>query len=152
MNKKNINKIFSWILLIGWMTIIFIMSNEPAKISDEHSNLVLQIVKTLGIPIDSFFGEIAEFIVRKTAHFTEYMILFFLAYKLLRIYLDIKDTCVFGIIIVIGYACTDEIHQLFVPGRSGMIRDVLIDTSGGIFGLFIILLIKYIKKIKARIN
>ena len=30
------------------------------------------------------------------------------------------------------YACTDEFHQLFVPGRSGNFRDVIIDTSGGV--------------------
>lgn len=28
------------------------------------------------------------------------------------------------------YACTDEYHQLFVPGRSGQLRDVMIDAVG----------------------
>ena len=29
-----------------------------------------------------------------------------------------------------AYACTDELHQLFVPGRAGMVTDVLIDSTG----------------------
>ena len=33
-------------------------------------------------------------------------------------------------IITVLYACTDEIHQLFVPGRAGMVTDVMIDSIG----------------------
>jgi len=36
-----------------------------------------------------------------------------------------------------GYAVTDEIHQLFVPDRSGRILDVGIDTLGVITGVLI---------------
>ena len=36
------------------------------------------------------------------------------------------------------YAATDEIHQLFVPGRGGQIRDVLIDSSGALIGLLFV--------------
>ena len=39
------------------------------------------------------------------------------------------------------YAITDEIHQLFVPGRSGMIKDVFIDSLGIITGVIICLII-----------
>ena len=35
------------------------------------------------------------------------------------------------------YACSDEIHQLFVPGRSGNILDVLIDTVGASVGVLV---------------
>jgi VanZ family protein len=38
-------------------------------------------------------------------------------------------------ILVAVYATSDEIHQLFVPGRSGEVRDVLIDTSAGLVGV-----------------
>ena len=40
------------------------------------------------------------------------------------------------------YATTDEIHQLFVPGRSGEVRDVLIDSLGALIGILIISLIR----------
>lgn len=42
------------------------------------------------------------------------------------------------------YAATDEIHQLFVSGRSGRITDVLIDGCGAVAGTLIILLISRI--------
>ncbi|UYJ41604.1 MAG: VanZ family protein [Lachnospiraceae bacterium] len=36
----------------------------------------------------------------------------------------------FSWMIAVLYACTDEYHQLFVPGRSGQLRDVMIDAVG----------------------
>jgi len=33
------------------------------------------------------------------------------------------------------YAVTDEIHQLFVPGRSGELRDVMIDSIAALVGV-----------------
>ena len=36
------------------------------------------------------------------------------------------------------YAATDEIHQLFVPGRSGQVRDVLIDSCGVFIGVMVV--------------
>ena len=40
------------------------------------------------------------------------------------------------------YAALDEYHQTFVPGRSGQIRDVVIDSLGLLFGILLILLWK----------
>ena len=42
------------------------------------------------------------------------------------------------------YSCTDEFHQLFINGRSGSFRDVLIDTIGILLGTYLykILVIK----------
>ena len=40
------------------------------------------------------------------------------------------------------YACTDEIHQLFIQGRSGSFTDTIIDFIGCLFGLIIIKLVE----------
>ena len=50
--------------------------------------------------------------------------------------------------IAAAYAATDEFHQLFVPGRSGQITDVLIDSGGLLAGILLVVLIKsfYIKQ------
>ena len=40
-------------------------------------------------------------------------------------------------LIVVAYACTDELHQLFISGRSASIIDVLIDATGGFIAIFI---------------
>lgn len=44
------------------------------------------------------------------------------------------------------YATSDEIHQLFVPGRSGQFTDVLIDTGGVVAGYFFVVLVRLIVK------
>ena len=51
------------------------------------------------------------------------------------------------------YACTDEIHQIFVPGRSAQFRDVLIDTLGASFGCLLIhALLTLFTKLKSKSN
>ena len=46
------------------------------------------------------------------------------------------------------YAISDEIHKLFVPGRSGEIRDVLIDFTGVLIGILFTMLLVYLLKKK----
>lgn len=43
-----------------------------------------------------------------------------------------------------GYAILDEIHQLFIDGRAGQVRDVLIDTIGIALGVWIVLIMRKI--------
>ncbi len=37
-------------------------------------------------------------------------------------------------VIAVLYACSDEIHQLFIDGRAGQVADVLVDASGAAIG------------------
>ena len=61
----------------------------------------------------------------------------------------IKYTLAMSILFSFLYACTDELHQIFVPGRSAQFRDILIDTLGASFGATITYLtIKLFAKIK----
>ena len=87
-------------------------------------------------------------IVRKVAHFSIYMILAIFTYMFIenlniksksereRLRKNILYTCIFCII----YAIFDEIHQIYVPGRTGKPIDVIIDTLGACMGITIILL------------
>lgn len=71
-------------------------------------------------------------VVRKTAHFTLYFLLGLFFVSFLKEYdLSNKKLLLYTVLFVFIYACSDEIHQLFVSGRSGEITDVLIDTTGG---------------------
>lgn len=142
---SNKRKVFYWSLLIGWMIFIFLMSNQPAKISDSQSIGVLKLLFKFGIDINGVFGELANFIIRKCAHFLEYMILALLASNVVTLYCSTKRASIITIIFIFFYACSDEIHQLFVMGREGAFRDVLIDTSGGITLVGIRLFINCIK-------
>jgi VanZ family protein len=124
-------KIFKWTILIGWMVVIFVFSSQPAAISDEKSRFVIYLFNMLGLNLDSAFGDLSNFIVRKAGHLTEYFILSILAYNVLVEEFRVKTALLWAVIVVFLYACTDEFHQTFVPGREGAVRDVIIDTSGG---------------------
>ena len=130
---KNKRLIISWSLLIGWMLLIFFMSNQPADISTKQSDLVIKIFSTIGIDLNTHLGEIASFVVRKAAHFTEYFILYCFSINVCKHYFEIKRARIYCLLIVLGYAISDEIHQYFIPGRSMAIRDVIIDFSYSFF-------------------
>ncbi|MBQ3466792.1 MAG: VanZ family protein, partial [Oscillospiraceae bacterium] len=51
-----------------------------------------------------------------------------------------------GLLFCFLYACSDEFHQLFVPGRAGMFSDVLIDTVGVLFGLTAACALSFLRK------
>ena len=48
--------------------------------------------------------------------------------------------------IVAFYAASDEFHQSYVPGRTGQVSDVFIDTSGGAIGLGLLWLVGKLRK------
>lgn len=132
-NKYLENKryIINLLLVIIWMCFIYFMSNQPADISDSQSLGIINILSKIGIDMNGVFGDIANFIVRKCAHFLEYMILGLLIINLVKQNFKLNQIVLISIMGVFLYACTDEFHQLFVVGRDGNFRDVLIDTCGG---------------------
>lgn len=141
-------KIIIYILLILWMCLIFFFSNQPATASDKASNGVIeQIVHTAELIRgrefdDSQLEAISNYLIfpiRKLAHFTLYFILGILIYNVIHFYpINNKKICLISILLSIIYACSDEIHQLFIPGRSGELRDVLIDMVGSLLGILIV--------------
>lgn len=134
--RKNINLL----LVIGWMCFIFYMSNKPAEVSNGQSDFVLNLLSSIGLNLNSVFGNFSITIIRKGAHITEYLILFLLLYNYLKDYFINKKLYIICFIIVIIYACTDEFHQLFIPGRAGKITDVIIDSTGAMIGILIMYL------------
>lgn len=95
--------------------------------------------------------DIAVFVVRKSAHMFLYFILSILIYLAIHNKYNVK-AYIISCILTTLYACTDEVHQLFIQGRSGEIRDVLIDSSGALIGLILVYIInKIINKKKTTI-
>ena len=130
-------------LTILIMIFIFVQSALPADLSQQESNFIVRyLAQRLHMDED-----LLSFIVRKCAHFTEYMILGIsvkvTADDLLRQSrrADIQSRTA-GILCpwCIGalYAVSDEIHQSFVPGRSCELRDMIIDSCGVLTGVLII--------------
>lgn len=131
--KQDKKKMISWILVISWMILIFVMSNQPGNVSKEQSGSIVKIFLALGVDTNSAFGSVLEIIIRKSAHFIEYFILALLFYNLMMSYnVDKKRARRLMVIYAFIYASTDEIHQMFVPGRGPKFQDVLIDTSGAV--------------------
>ena len=73
---------------------------------------------------------------------TEYAILAILVYRSAELSAHSRKQFLYwgALAAVFLYACTDEFHQRFVPGRAGLFSDVLIDTLGGFLGLALYLL------------
>ncbi len=141
----SIYKTISWIAVIAWMGLIFYLSHQPATVSNEISTGVTEIVvKIVGkvIPYGNFDIGSFNHIIRKNAHFFAYLVLGILVINALR-----KSgvhgyrSIVIALVICVLYAVTDEVHQLFIPGRSGELRDVLIDSAGASVGIGVYLLI-----------
>ena len=89
------------------------------------------------------FAEKVDHPVRKTAHATEYAILGLL---IAGAYIERGTSIRKGILIPWGaatlYAATDEFHQLFVPGRSGQVSDVMLDSAGVLAGVLVLAAIR----------
>ena len=120
------------------MLTIFIFSGERDTISSSRSdglfiNTVEFIIgRQLNDKEKDYYLENYVIYVRKAAHFTLYFLLGLAFISFLKEFdLDNKQLLIYTVLFVFIYACSDEIHQLFVVGRSGEFLDVLLDTLGG---------------------
>ena len=134
----------STILMLLWMFLIFLMSSFDATESTNQSNFIVNIITNI-FKIENI--ELLSLIIRKLAHFTEYLILGLLVANMFTKN-NINNLYLISIILCIIYATSDEIHQLFVPGRACQLRDILIDSIGSITGVYLYKLIntKILKK------
>ena len=135
-------------LAIIWMLVIFVFSAQKSEESTKLSNGAGRyVVTTVNEVMDKGWDEekVEEYAlaidhpVRKLAHATEYAILALLWFGAL----GSKPQAV---VIAFLYACTDEFHQLFVPGRAGLFTDVLIDTSGAAAVMLVVWLVCRVNK------
>ncbi len=147
---KRIYTALAGVLLVALYLIIFIFSAQDGETSGGISfQLSLKGVELWNDMADKgwdaqirlYMAEYLEHPVRKLAHFLEYAAMGFLQYSLLRCHFG-KKKWLFGITVLwtMLSAAADEIHQLFVPDRSGNLLDVGIDTCGGIFGVLVCML------------
>ncbi|MCI8512297.1 MAG: VanZ family protein [Lachnospiraceae bacterium] len=139
-NRARRRMLLMWLPAIGMAALIFGFSAQPAaastKTSDSVTRLLLRIADATrlfdtGQDSVQAWCERLSLPVRKTAHMAEYVI--FYGTILLGLYgsgLRGKKWPLRAFSLTLFYACTDEIHQIFVPGRAGRVSDVLIDGIG----------------------
>ena len=139
-------KIILWILVILWMGLIFYLSSRNAEESTSQSQGIINKTTI----IDNYEEDKKEEalvsidrIFRKVSHVCEFFVLSILVCLLLLEYkVPINKALLFAFLICFVYSISDEIHQLYVPGRSGEVRDVFIDSIGIVLGLIPLKLIK----------
>lgn len=138
MNSRKRGVVFlSWFFVALWMLFIYLLS---AQVGEQSSELSGGFVEFVGVFVRVFSpnasDETIHVLVRKFAHMTEYAILAILLINALRQHISKKQLIYFISFGVASlYAVTDEIHQVFVPGRTGSLMDVLIDSIGVILGI-----------------
>lgn len=156
MISKLIFRYFFLVLSLAIMIYIFIMSCQSATVSTQSSGRVIRIIAKIFIadfesaPIEyqmNFINSL-QFLVRKAAHFILY---FSLGFSVCGCVLTFENTTklynsLVALAVSVLYAVSDEIHQIFVVGRSGQISDVFLDTCGIIFGILFMNLAFFVVK------
>lgn len=141
-HKKRIAIIFL-IVAAGCAVGMFYFSNQNGDRSNGISeDIVLHILNLLSISPDSSIKvmDLANFVIRKLAHFSEYTVLGIGLCGLMRVLVK-RYWGITAIVLGAVLASLDEFHQLFIPGRSAMVSDVVIDSCGVVVGSIIFTLI-----------
>ena len=146
-----------FVLMLLWMGVIFGFSAQPAAESTQTSLRVGRLVcgifvkdyEEMSAAEQTALAENIEFPIRKAAHASEYALLGILVFGVVRKKEMTKRQMLCAILVTAFYAASDEQHQFFVPGRSCQLRDVLIDTAGGVAGVGIqYILLKHFRKME----
>ncbi len=156
-------RVITVILLIIWMSLIFSLSSQNADTSSKTSGGLIRATLSVFYPdFEELTKENQEeivgsfqFLARKTAHFSLYAVLGGLSFLSVISYrkLMLKIRVLSASVICLIYAVSDEVHQIFIPGRSGEVRDVLIDFCGAFITIIILTLFsRYIKGIYKHIS
>lgn len=142
-----ITRSFKYILVILWMILIFFFSNNNGISSTKQSDSfiikpITFINNIVHLDMDqeeiNRIIEIVEVPIRKCAHIFLYFVLAILVASLLKTYnFSYQEIFIYSFLICLLYSISDEIHQLFIAGRSGNLIDVVIDSLGIYLGIFI---------------
>jgi len=141
-----------WLLIyVAWMLVCWGHSMMPGELSSFESSRFVFLVRPFFLLAGITNERLMSHFVRKAAHFTEYAILGLLAKR-------VSDACfaerwksnLMCAALVVGVPMADEFIQTFVPGRSGSIRDVLLDISGSVFSLTLSWIIRRVLQSRRR--
>jgi VanZ family protein len=121
-----------WIPVIVWGVMIFSLSTSAFSAANT-AKFIDPALRWLIPGLSAAAIDAGHLLIRKSAHFTEYGVLFWLLIRgpmVERPYL--------ALMLCVVYALTDEGHQAFVPGRTASLYDVALDSTGALFSHFLI--------------
>ena len=131
--KTNFQKIYfyiSLVIVLGLFVLIFCLSHQNGEESTETSGWFTALLNFI------FPFELTEDFVRTMAHFSEFACLSFFTNNLFVAYKE-KLLPIIACALSFLYAITDEIHQIFVPGRACQFVDMMVDLAGIVSGMFV---------------
>ncbi|HCF70868.1 MAG TPA: VanZ family protein [Syntrophomonas sp.] len=151
-------KTLSWLAVLLWMLAIYFLSAQPAGISNGNSKgIVTRVVDTtvkltkaeISEPDKSKLIDRINSAAREYMHGVVFLVLGLLVQNAVTKE-GAKGIKAIAISLAICVICgiTDEIHQLFVPGRAFQVSDLAMDSIGSIMGIGLV----YFLKNKVRIN
>ena len=135
------------VLTVLMILFAFFHSMMPATVSAEESGGILDLIemflKNIGIN-----ATISEYLIRKSAHFTEFSLIGGLLMSCAYSFNRNKPYVYYAHILFCGLAVAvcDEAIQLNVIGRSGQVSDVILDFCGVVFGALFMLVVFIIYK------
>lgn len=158
---KRKTQILLWIPVLAWMGLIFYFSAQDAATSSGQSGNLIRLFlgwldptfETLSQTMQDARVELLQHAVRKLAHMSIYLVLGALCMIALcshRLRDRLRVAFAWGISAC--YAVSDEVHQTLIPGRSGELRDVLLDTCGAAVGIALVFFVWYLLKRKKKLG
>ena len=141
LNRKRRLQWFYFAPVVLWLGLIFFMST-PAGDAGKSLGLLYKLIALLEpghvrhLHADDW--DPANYLVRKLAHLLEYAVLALLTFRALQFgSAALKRFSLWGAwAFCVLYACSDEWHQAFVPGRTSALRDAGFDAFGAALALF----------------
>ncbi len=112
MIRKLLRGVWIWGPPLALMLVIFFLSSrQKISVSEDLST---------------------NFVIFKSLHIIEYacLTLLFIRAQILSFKLSAREAIIISALMALAYGISDEIHQTFVPTRTGKVFDILIDSIG----------------------
>ncbi len=123
-----------WTLWLIWIILIFILSHQDgvssSNLSESVKAFIKKILQLLYLANEGTGQGAWGWLIRKIAHMTEYAVLFLQTFRVIVLYKTRAMSLGYSLAFCLLYSLSDEFHQTFIPGRTGTLRDVVIDMMG----------------------
>ena len=129
--RANLKKWWIWLPVV-WMLLIFCFSSGVIFAGDFTQTVGSWLPIENGVEKFRTFWFSSWWVWTKGFHVLEFALLTWLAFHgaLKGLKWPFKKSLLTAVLAAFFYACFDEWHQTFVPGRGGLVSDVLIDCLG----------------------
>ena len=132
-----------WIAAGLWTVLIAIESSD--FLSAAHTSRILYPLLHFLLSLDPERFEVWHYYIRKTGHFVGYFILSALMFRAWKATLPSLSSwtarwATIAFLVSAGVASLDEWHQSFLPSRTGVFSDVVLDSTAALVAQIVIFL------------